>query len=579
MIASIAALPARAINLTEYVAPTPNSGLNLITAGPDGALWFTESAGNKIGRITPNGAITEFPLPKADSNPGSIVAGPDGNLWFTEHNPARIARITPGGTITEFPITASDERTFTLVTGKKGPLWFTDYGKVSAITTDGAITVYSFDNIRAIAADSDGNLYMAQYTTTFHPGTPGYVTEDGYVSKTTPDGNRTTIVNYPAIPRIIGALAFGPDGNIWHSSWTAPRPYYPPVTDYENGGYISKRTNSAPSPEIYTGAHVGNFVAGPDGNFWFWVPNGKTVGRASLSGTVSYYEFGADHSYRGFTAGPDQNLWFIDAVRNIVGKVVLDAPSANSIAIVRSTNYYGGSQSPDSIASIFGNDLANTTQSASSLPLPESLGGTSVRIKDSNGVEHAAPLFYVSPTQINFQVPVGLANGNAIITVRSGDGQAISTGETVIANTAPGLFSADGTGTGLAAALVFRVRADGSTVYEPVARLDADNKIVTVPIDLGPEGDQVALAMFGTGLRGYQSLCGDGLANCQIKARIGVDEVPVLYIGSQGQFASLDQINISLPRNISYTTRSLPARINLTINGKSLNTVHVVFKL
>ena len=36
--------------------------------------------------------------------PDRIVAGPDGNLWFTEFAQDRIARMTPGGTVTEFPL-------------------------------------------------------------------------------------------------------------------------------------------------------------------------------------------------------------------------------------------------------------------------------------------------------------------------------------------------------------------------------------------------------------------------------------------------------------------------------------------
>ena len=59
-----------------------------ITAGPDGALWFTGNIGSNgvnglIGRITTAGAITEFPIPSG-STAMDITAGPDGALWFTE---------------------------------------------------------------------------------------------------------------------------------------------------------------------------------------------------------------------------------------------------------------------------------------------------------------------------------------------------------------------------------------------------------------------------------------------------------------------------------------------------------------
>src|SRR5438874_12969818 len=48
-----------------------------ITAGPDGALWFTESGSGKIGRISTTGAIAEYLFPRADSSSEGIVGGPD----------------------------------------------------------------------------------------------------------------------------------------------------------------------------------------------------------------------------------------------------------------------------------------------------------------------------------------------------------------------------------------------------------------------------------------------------------------------------------------------------------------------
>ncbi len=72
---------------------TTNAGLTSIALGPDGAMWFTERAANKIGRIAPDGTITEYPVPSADAGPADIVAGPDGAMWFTEHNGGRIGRI------------------------------------------------------------------------------------------------------------------------------------------------------------------------------------------------------------------------------------------------------------------------------------------------------------------------------------------------------------------------------------------------------------------------------------------------------------------------------------------------------
>ena len=66
---------AGAATITEFSLPTAFSGPLGITAGPDGALWFTEAGTggtSKIGRITTAGAITEFPLPTAFSSPQEI---------------------------------------------------------------------------------------------------------------------------------------------------------------------------------------------------------------------------------------------------------------------------------------------------------------------------------------------------------------------------------------------------------------------------------------------------------------------------------------------------------------------------
>src|SRR5262249_53535094 len=80
------------------------SGPNGITAGPDGALWFTEQDLGKIGRITTSGVITEFNVPGGSSSvPEDITLGPDGKLWFTEAGLDRIGRITTAGDIKRFP--------------------------------------------------------------------------------------------------------------------------------------------------------------------------------------------------------------------------------------------------------------------------------------------------------------------------------------------------------------------------------------------------------------------------------------------------------------------------------------------
>src|SRR5262249_49751788 len=195
--------------------------------------------------------------------------------------------------------------------------------------------------------------------------------------------------------------------------------------------------------------------------------------------------------------------------------------AAPAAALVSAASYDGLRLANESIAALFGSDLATSTLSAPTLPLPTQLGGTSVKLRDSANVERLAPLFFISPTQVNLQIPPGTASGLARVSVTNSNGKT-STTTAMIEMIAPGLFSADSSGQGLAAASVPRVRADGSQVFEPVARYDpAQNKFVAAPIDFGPETDQLFLVLFGTGIRNRSSLF-------SVRASIGGTEMEVL---------------------------------------------------
>src|SRR6266550_1151272 len=86
----------------NFYVPTTNSWPYAIAVGSDGAAWFTEYLGNRIGRVTNSGDLTEFFIPTTTCRPYDITAGPDGALWFTEKRGQKIGRITTAGVFTEF---------------------------------------------------------------------------------------------------------------------------------------------------------------------------------------------------------------------------------------------------------------------------------------------------------------------------------------------------------------------------------------------------------------------------------------------------------------------------------------------
>ena len=126
---------------------------------------------------------------------------------------------------------------------------------------------------------------------------------------------------------------------------------------------------------------------------------------------------------------------------------------------------------PDELGSLFGDGMADTNRFAQGLPLPFSLGNTFALLQDSNSNSFAVPLLFASPTQIDMQVPSGVASGTATIMVMRGS-SLVSSGSFNITTVAPSIFSANSNGKGVAAAFALRVRQDGSQINEQIATFD-----------------------------------------------------------------------------------------------------------
>lgn len=243
-------------------------------------------------------------------------------------------------------------------------------------------------------------------------------------------------------------------------------------------------------------------------------------------------------------------------------------PSVKELASASAASYGNTRFASEQIVSAFGAGLATATQAATSTPLPTTLAGTTVRARDSVGTERLAPLFFVSPGQINYQLPEGTANGNATITVTSGDGS-LSGGTLPVQTVAPGLFSANANGAGVAAAVVLRVKANGAQSYEPVAQFNSStSRFVAVPIDLGPAGEQVFLILYGTGLRKRS-------AQANVTATIGGTAAETLFAGKQGSLTGVDQVNLRIARSLMGRGE---VDVVLTVDGVIANTVRINIK-
>jgi virginiamycin B lyase len=137
-----------------------------ITTGSDGALWFGESDG-RIGRITTDGRVKHFKVGPVRATILSIVAGPDGALWATQtgnYVPGKIIRLETSGKVTTYKASAPQY----ICVGPDQALWFTEFGNtLGRITTNGKLSQFRINGSPssrpvAIAAGSDGALWFTE---------------------------------------------------------------------------------------------------------------------------------------------------------------------------------------------------------------------------------------------------------------------------------------------------------------------------------------------------------------------------------------------------------------------------------
>ena len=257
---------------------------------------------------------------------------------------------------------------------------------------------------------------------------------------------------------------------------------------------------------------------------------------------------------------PEFQPTFIGAIDGFVAKVA----SYGWLRSVSAASSLRGPVAPESMVSAYGEDLALVTEVAPSASLPSTLGDRRVMIQLSPTTGVAASLFFVSPGQINYLVPMDVPVGPATVEVIDAQGNVLVRGLLDVQRVAPGLFTANPGGKGVAAAIAQRFSRSGAQTVLPVFECGAAG-CYSVPIDLGPEGDQLVLLLFGTGIRNAAS----------VAVTVGGENAQVLGVAAQQQYRGLDQVNVVVPRVL---TGRGEACVVLSADGKQANTVTVRIK-
>jgi len=210
--------------------------------------------------------------------------------------------------------------------------------------------------------------------------------------------------------------------------------------------------------------------------------------------------------------------------------------AANSLridALVNSGNFAVGSPvAPGTIVSLFGAGFTSATAVAAATPLPASLGGINVTI---NGV--AAPLFFVSPNQINLQMPFELSGSQAAVVVNTAAGS--SSLSVPLTAASPAIFTVLSNGSGPGAI----THADGSLITRdnPV---QSGETIIIYATGLGPVNPAVKSGAAAPGPPNFAQL------STTPRVLIDGQDASIAFAGLAPGQVALYQINAQVPRNL-----------------------------
>jgi len=237
------------------------------------------------------------------------------------------------------------------------------------------------------------------------------------------------------------------------------------------------------------------------------------------------------------------NIYVADTSNSTIRLLKPVAPAINAGGIVNAANF-SAQISPGALATVFGTNFAGGKGGAS-LPLPNNFAGLTVSV---NGV--AAPILFVTPTQVNFQVPWETQVGSAKIVINNG--LTSNTVNATVLNAAPGLF----------------VQSSGQAIVQ--------NSNFTLNTPGNPAKEGLPIVAYLTGSGPVNPAVANGVASplsplaqvtSSYSATIGGANAQVVFAGLTPGFVGLLQMNIVVPTGLAKGDYPLV----VTIHGEQSN--------
>jgi len=521
----------------EGLAIDPSNGnLYVADSGNNRVLRFSRPV-NQSGRIAPDAVLGQADFTSSVSaavngaslnGPAGLALGPNGDLFVADAGNNRVL---------EFAANAG--------TGASAIRVFGQPSMTSAVRPS-QVSAQTLANPVGLAVDAASNLYVADTAANrvvIYPNT----------QNAAPSGVAASFV--------IGQSGFGSvasgSGNLKNPTDVA--------IDSTGNIYVADSGNNR---VLIYGSLVFLPAAGA-------VATG-VAGQSTISGTAANWNSSdglatAEGLYSpiGVYVDRQDTLYAGDAGNNRVVQFLKPA------AVVNAATYQGGVPvARGSLASLFGNGLSTDSVLISSTTWPTFAVNRQLVIND----DLAAPLYYVGPSQINFQVPSNAPLGSVRIAVRTaGTGELVAGGNLLVASAAPGIFTSNQAGTGQAAV----VNQDG-TINSTANPAPAGSTIQIYATGQGqvspavPDGTAAPSGPLANTVA-VPTSSGTACLNNQPSMCVAIGASgfgDVKYSGLAPGFIGLWQINVVIPSGI--TAGAVPVRV--LINGTPSNTVTVAVR-
>ncbi|MGA9067049.1 MAG: hypothetical protein ACLP6W_13245 [Bryobacteraceae bacterium] len=417
---------------------------------PKGNVYIADSVNHRV-RMISNGTVSTVAgngtpgysgdggqATSAELNfPSGVAVDGAGNLYISDMKNQVIRKVTSAGVITTYA-------------GNNG--MGEGYGPDNVAATSSQL-----DNPIGLAVDTAGNLYIAD-----SHSDQNATTTQGLIRMVNTAGIITTVVGLGTTAGHLicpEAVALDASGNIYISDVELHT-----VLKFGNGvltlnfagnGAIGFAGDGGPAADAELSDPIG-LATDPAGNVYIADSANMRIRRVAPDGTISTiagmtkFGYSGDggpaleaqmSSPRGVAVDHSGNVYIADTENDAIRQLTPESNPVITSGSVSNAASFQPQVSPGALASLFGTSLSNATYT-SAPPYPTSVGASSL---GGEGVSvsvngRAAPVFFVSPGQINFQVPWETAVGTPATVTVSVAG-AVSNAVTVpVVSAGPGLF-------------------------------------------------------------------------------------------------------------------------------------------